>query len=330
MSRPAASDRIRRLLSLVPWVASHPDGVAIAEVCARFQIPEATLLADLDTLMMVGLPPYTPDTYVDVIVDDDRVRIAPQWFDRPLRLTAEQALALVTAGESLLSVPGADPDGPLARGLAKVAGALGVERAVLEVDHGRAEPEVLGLLEAARDGHHPVVLDYYAYGRDERTERTVEPWAVYHDQGSWYVQGWCRLADGERVFRVDRIHTARALDETFSPPDEAPTLGVFDPGPDDPSVTLELAPSARLVTEQYPCQEIVELDDGGRRVTLVVTAAAWLERLLVRLGPEARVVEGPEDLVGAGRRAADRVLARYRSTPGDPGSTDGRGPEALG
>ena len=45
-----------------------------------------------------------------------------------------------------------------------------------------------------------------------------------------------------------------------------------------------------------------------------VAGAKWLERLLVRLGPEASVVEiddrlGPPDLA---RRAAGSVLARYQ------------------
>lgn len=313
MSRPAASDRVRRLLSLVPWVAAHPDGVAIDDVCERFQIERRVLLADLDTLMMVGLPPFTPDTFVDVLVDDDRVSIAPQWFDRPLRLTAEQALALVAAGASLLAVPGAEPDGPLARGLAKLADALGVDPDSLDIDLGAAEPAVLEVLTSARRDGHPVELDYYAYGRDERSVRIVEPWAVYHDQGHWYLQGWCRQAAGERVFRVDRIQTATVLDEDVALPTDAPTLGVFSPRPDDPVVVLELAPTARWVAEQYPCREIEPLEGGGLRVTLVVSAAPWLERLLVRLGPTARVVAGPEELVTSGRRAAERILARYRT-----------------
>ena len=44
--------------------------------------------------------------------------------------------------------------------------------------------------------------------------------------------------------------------------------------------------------------------------TMAVTARPWLERLLLRLGPDARLVEGDDpDLA---RHAAARVLARYR------------------
>jgi hypothetical protein len=48
-------------------------------------------------------------------------------------------------------------------------------------------------------------------------------------------------------------------------------------------------------------------------VRLAVTATPWLERLLVRLGRHARVVEADvPDLVTAGPRAAQRILDRYR------------------
>ncbi len=80
-----------------------------------------------------------------------------------------------------------------------------------------------------------------------------------------------------------------------------------------PRVTLELAPAARWVSETYPVDEVTELDGGRQRVRLAVTARPWLERLLVRLGPDARVVAADDaGLVDAGRGAARRILARYR------------------
>ena len=42
------------------------------------------------------------------------------YFRRPLRLSPQEGLALVSAGSALLSVPGADPDGALATALAKL------------------------------------------------------------------------------------------------------------------------------------------------------------------------------------------------------------------
>jgi hypothetical protein len=50
-------------------------------------------------------------------------------------------------------------------------------------------------------------------------------------------------------------------------------------------------------------------------VRLRVSARPWLERLLLRLGPDARVAEGDP---GVAPQAAARVLARYRAEVGTP------------
>ena len=74
---------------------------------------------------------------------------------------------------------------------------------------------------------------------------------------------------------------------------------------------LDLAPRARWVAEQYPMESVQEKGKGRLRVTFVVSETAWLERLLLRLGPDATVVSGAE---GIGRAAAERVLACYGRT----------------
>lgn len=313
MSRTTANDRVRRMLAIVPWVASRPDGVPIAELCERFQVDRRTLVDDLATVSYVGLAPYTPDTQVDVVVESGRVWVhLPQWFDRPLRLTPEQALALVAAGQSLLAVEGADPDGPLARALTKLASTLGLDDGEpVDVSLGGADTPLVGVLRRAAAEHRRVQLAYYTYGRDRHTERVVEPYRLYSDRGQLYLWARCREAGGDRSFRVDRIGTVTLLDETFEPPPVGPARPVFTAPPEAPRVTLELAPAAAWVAEHYPIDERTELGEGRVRVTLPVTGRAWLERLLLRLGPDARVVDGDDALVAAGADAARRVLRRY-------------------
>lgn len=316
MARPGALDAVRRVLAIVPWVAAQ-DGPRIDDVCERFGISRRQLLADLDVLPFVGLYPYTPDQLVEVAVEDERVWIRyAEMFQRPLRLTPDQALALVAAGSTLAAVPGADPEGALARGLAKLRTVLGLDPdELVDVTLGAASEDVLRLLQEAARTRHAVEIEYYAHGRDERTIRTIEPGRVFADEGHWYVAAWCRRAEGERLFRVDGISGARALDEVFEPRQDLAELGVFSPRPDDPRVVLELARGARWVLEQYPVEDVEEGEADAVRVTLVVTARPWLERLLLRLGPDARVVRADAGLASAGAEAASRVLARYRREP---------------
>ena len=48
-----------------------------------------------------------------------QIRLA-EYFERPLRLTPAEGLALLAAGRASLSVPGADDNGPLATALDKL------------------------------------------------------------------------------------------------------------------------------------------------------------------------------------------------------------------
>jgi proteasome accessory factor C len=310
LTRAPAPDRLGRLLAIVPWVASH-DGPTVEEVCDRFGVAEDELLADLDLLFLCGVHPFTPDTLIEVDVADGRVWIRfADYFRRPLRLTPPEGLALVSAGSTLLAMPGGDLDGALATALAKLETALGlVADDAVEVELGAVAPEVLAVVRAAVDEGHKVRLDYYSFGRDGRSIRTVQPWRVFAAAGQWYLTGWCELAGGERLFRLDRVHRADALDERFEPPPpaEGPTR-LFHPDPTAPRVVLDLGRDARWVAEQYPDEGIEERPDGRLRVTLRVGERAWLERLLLRAGPHATVVEGDGEVAAA---AAARILARY-------------------
>lgn len=313
MSAETSAERLQRLLAMVPWIAAN-DGPTVDDVCARFGLTPAQLAADLEVMWLVGLPPYTPDALIDVVQEGDRVWIHyADVFATPQRLTPDQAVALLTAGASVLALPGADPEGALATGVAKLAAVLGVDAAqVLDVDLGGAQVEVLEVLRQAVREHRRVHLDYYSFGRDQRSERDVDPYVVHAQDGALYVLGHCHQAGGERRFRVDRIAAAELLDATFAPRREPAVAGVFVPDEDDPRVVLRLAPAARWVAEAHPVEDQVEEDGGHLRVTLAIAAEPWFERLLVSLGPDVEVLEAPDTLRDAGRRAAARILARYR------------------
>ncbi len=314
MSRPLVGPRLQRVLALVPWILAHPGGT-IAELAARFEVSERELERDLELLPMCGLPPYTADRLIDVSVIDGEVEIRlAEYFERPLRLTPAEGLALLAAGRALLAVPGSDDDGPLATALAKLDDALGAPGS-LAVDVGASDQ--LQRLQDAEADDERVEIDYYSFARDEMTTRVIDPWRVFHAFGAWYVAAWCHRAQGERLFRVDRVRAVRATGERFDPAsraddDDARDL-VYRPRPEDPRVTLRLAPAAEWVVESHPHESATRADDGTWRVVLAISEPAWLERLLVALGPDATVVAPPE-LTELGAEAAARLRRRYGTT----------------
>ena len=86
---------------------------------------------------------------------------------------------------------------------------------------------------------------------------------------------------------------------------------MYHPDPGDPRVTLRLSPEAEWVVESLPGESARELPGGGFEVVLAVSGTAFLERLLLELGPAVTVTD-PPDGAGVAAAAARRVLARYR------------------
>jgi proteasome accessory factor C len=313
VSRPTAEDRLRRLLALIPWIEAR-GSAPVEDVCARFGFTEAELQEELGLLFVCGVHPYQPDDLIYAEILDGEVSIAyAEWFRRPLRLTPAQGLVLVTAAGGLLSIPGTDPEGPLARALEKVGVVLGVEPGEgPEVELGDVDEQALAVLQDAVARHRQVVIDHYSFGADRWAERVVDPWLVYTAGGPWYLRGYCHLASAPRVFRVDRMRSVRATDTSFEPPDDPGPTTVYERGPDDPVVALEVEPAGAWVAARYPNEGLEDLGDGRLRIRLPVGERAWLERLLLALGPDGRVVEAPADLTGVGPAAAARLLGRYQ------------------
>lgn len=300
--------RLTRLLAMVPWLLAE-GGAPVAEIATRFGLAEDEVVRDLQLVGLCGMPPYGGGDLVDIWVDDDGfVHAYPgPFFARPMQLTPSEGFAVLAAGRALLAVPGAGPDGPLARALAKLEEVLG--RGALEVDLSGA-PHLLAV-RAATDRHERLEVGYYSAWRDEVTERRIDPYLVHTVGGQWYVEAHCHRAGGLRRFRLDRVEWLRPTGETFEPRDLPAPTEVFAPGPDTTTLVMDLASSARWAVDGVPAEQVEERPGHRVRVTLPVAGSAFAERLLLRLGADAEVV-APPDLADLRRQAAARVLARYR------------------
>jgi proteasome accessory factor C len=174
------------------------------------------------------------------------------------------------------------------------------------------EPLLVGELRSAAAAGQVTRIEHASVATGEVTVRDIEPWSVFSTIGNWYVWSWCRMADAERVFRVDRIRTAENTGERFEPPTDPPPPDVrYTPDLSDVQATIRLAPPARWVADYYPV-DVLEDEDDGMVIAMSVSDAAVAARLLVRLGNDAELVDGAE-VRQATEGLRTRILERYRS-----------------
>ena len=316
--RPAtATDRLQRLLALLPYVVSR-NTVGLADTAAAFGITERQLVDDLNLLWCVEL--RSPDPYcpIDLSYEGGEIMVSEAPTDRPLRLGVDEASALLVALRMLAEVPGLEDRSALSRTIAKLEAAAG-EAAVasaqvaVQVDRppgGHLLDQIRGALDDGRRIH----LSYYVPGRDEATERDVDPMRLLVVEGRTYLEGWCRRAEAVRLFRLDRVLGLTVLPDAAQVPAGAEPRdldqGLFHPSDSDERVTVELTPNGRWVSEYYPCEETTELGEGRLRVTLRTPDTRWVRRLALRLGDDGAVI-GPPALAAQTRDDAAAALANY-------------------
>lgn len=299
-----AGPQARRLLVLVPWLIGNSP-VPLAEVARAFGISVDQARGDVLLAGNIGVPPYGGGDTVEVYLDGDEVHISYQpILDRPPRLTPLEGLLVLAAGRALLEIPG-DTDVALLRSaLAKLEAALGEATVAIDLQ----QPPLLDQVRAAVEEGRRLRIEYYAASSDEVSERDVEPHVVHERNGRWYVEAYDHRSGEMRRFRVDRIRSLSDTGQRFEPVRAEPPAEVYTPGPGAVAVELDLPASARWVVDAYPAEW--EERDDRLHVSLRVIGEPWLERLLLRVGPEARVMSPPE-LADLGVRAARRLLAAY-------------------
>jgi proteasome accessory factor C len=313
-----ATDRLQRLLALVPYVVSR-NVVGLAETATAFGISEHQLVDDLNMLWCVEL--RSPDPYcpIDLSYEGGEIVVSQaESIDRPLRLGVDEASALLVALRMLAEVPSLEDRSALSRTIAKLeeaagaAGAASAQVAVQVDDHGAGS--ILARLRDAAERGRRLHLSYYVPGRDEATERDVDPMRLLVVDGRTYLEGWCLRAEAVRLFRLDRVLALTVLDQPAAVPRHARHVdvdqGLFRPSPGDVEVVLELSPLGRWVAEYYPCQDVTDLGDGRLRVSLRTPDTRWVRRLALRLGEDGRVVSPPELAVSV-RADAAAALAEY-------------------
>ena len=311
-----SAERLRRLLALVPYVVARR-AVSLAETAATFGMTERELIDDLNLAWCVELKSPEPFCPIDLSYEDGEITISQaESIARPLRLAADEAIALLVALR-MLAEAGGDGDA-VASLAAKIEDAAGASAAAssqvtIQIDRPNG-PGVPAALNAALAAGKRVHLRYYVPSRDEATERDVDPIRMLIIEGRTYLKGWCRRAEEVRTFRLDRILDVAVLDVAAEVPEEAESDHVDAAAV--PAVRVRRAGGTRtggrgaLGDGVLPVESQTELGEGRLRVVLRTQDTSLVRRLALRLGEEGRVI-APAELAEEVRAAAAAALALY-------------------
>ena len=321
----SSAARLSRLLALVPWLVVN-DGITITEAAAHFGVSPEQLEKDLWLLIVCGLPGHGPDQLVDIqFWEEARIHVLDaQTMNAPLRLSGDEAVALLVGLRLLAQIPGDHDRVALLRATHRLQDAVGDlgDRSSVVVDIAGDSSVVDVLNEAIIRGRY-VHIVYGSATRDEVTERDIEPLRITSDDGRTYVEAMCRRAGAVRTFRLDRILKATLPDpRSDGGIADEPIDATSDDVPRDAgfAMTAAATPSssarikvdgdARWVLDVLALEDIEEGADGSLSATVLVHDPEWLVRTMLSLGGIAEVTT-PESLRIAVANAAERALRAY-------------------
>jgi len=334
--RVVPAERFARLLSLMTRLLaacgdSYEAHVPVAELRASLNLDRRVLEEDLGLLNLInfGGGCYTLFAQIEGDVVSVQKETYGDRFARPARLSPLEAKALLWALEFIGDRLPTEADDALASARSKIETAIGSEN-LPEVEIGRAQvanSAVSAALNRAIRDDRAVDIEYFTEARGAITRRVVEPHLLVNSRESWYVVAYCRRAEGQRTFRLDRIRSATVLDEHFARRPEIMASGPYMPWglrPEDAGTTAQSASVwcsadlARWMIEEHPSWE--RHADGSVLVEIPYASEEWLVKEVLKHQGEAVLFE-PVALRRKVAELAGRVADLYATSPSKAGTT---------
>ena len=182
----------------------------------RFEVSVRTVERDISALQQAGTPIWAESGR------NGGYCVAREHTLPPINFTPQEAMAMAVAVQSMGAAPfrsaaaGAmrklvfamtGEDAQSARDLAARVHFLGDDRL----------PERVPRLIADALSTPKVLRIVYGDRADTQTSRDIEPLGYVESSGAWILIAWCRLRNGIRAFRIDRIRDVTVTAEIPEP-----------------------------------------------------------------------------------------------------------------
>jgi len=206
-----------------------PEGRTAEQLAARFEVSARTVKRDVAALQQGGFPVWARVGRIGGYVVDRDATLPP------VNITAAEATALAAAlashrgqpfyreGRAALTKILAVMDDQTRDRAARLC-----ERIWINEDDAPSPTEpAQGVVERALRERRVLSIRYRDHD-DARTTRRVDPQLLANARGRWYLVAYCRLREGVRWFRLDRIERAAVTADTAL---EVPLADIGQPPP---------------------------------------------------------------------------------------------------
>ena len=294
-----------RLITLIFLLQNQPNQKA-SELAEKLGVSLRTVHRYFEMLDEMGIPVYSERGPYGGF------SLVRGYKMPPLVFTLEEAVAIVL-GTGIVEEMWGELYRDAARGaLAKIENLLPDEQA-REVTWARgsliatgmnrsdlkALTPILERLRRAIREHRSVEMKYQTSQVPHPTQRGLDPYALVHRWGWWYVIGFCHVHREVRTFRVDRISEVLLLDTTFQTSTEFDLKDYLkNEMQSQPQITARLrfeSDFANIVSGNQSYWETVESQaDGAVEVTFLSPTLEWAASTALAYGPAVEVLDPPE------------------------------------
>ena len=248
--------------------------------------------------------------------DSSTHQIGAQYELPGLWFSAEEIHALLTMQHLLVNLDTGGMLGPHIKPLlSRLTALLGTADNPAEEIVKRIHIETVGAREFHLDNFQSVgsallrrkrlLIDYFAKGKGEHSQREVSPQRLVHYRNNWYLDAWCHVRNDLRAFAVDSIQQVEILEKRAKDVSEkmlaeelGAGYGIFS-GKNVSWARLQFSPErSRWVASErwHPEQKGRYLENGCYELEVPYSNDTELLMDILKYGSDCRVVS-PTELI---------------------------------
>lgn len=317
-------NRIDRLTAILIHLQSKKV-VKAEEIANRFSMSMRTVYRDVKALMEAGVPIGSEPGKGYFIVEGYHLP--------PVMFTQDEASSMLLAGKLVEKLTDNSVRLSFDSALHKVKAVLSES----EKDHLESLQNLVQVLERPRynEENRETFPDHfltaiqravvkkqvlkidYTNNQQELTTREVEPIGIFYYASAWHLIGWCRLRNGYRDFRADRIRNLVNTEQAFSARNLLSLQEYFQSMHQSHEGLIRAVVSfnkAALKNKQI-YGGLSQKDLGDRiEVEFLVDNLIYIARMLLMYGSSA-TIDSPEELKQTMADITEELYVHYSKVP---------------